>query len=235
MCKENISNPIEFNEARAEVLLNRFPEHADFIKKISKIMTENLNSHYQFGTLLTLMYDRVVKGVEGLYSSQGFLRIPLTILGFKNGLPHRWRDNTLQDLHDAVLSSNMSEGLMSKIRELFVSDYNLRLVMSCSCGVILGNNTDVVMAEARGFVRKLDLIRSEADCLGIPVERVSLDNLNNDKNMDLSDVEYSILKELHDICEEMEKIGSTLSIDKYAPKLRLFIPQKVENKIRVGV
>ncbi len=235
MCKENISNPIEFNNSRAEVLLNRFPEHSDFIKKLSNIMTENLNSHYQFGTLLTLMYDRVVKGVEGLYSSQGFLRIPLTILGFKNEVPHRWRDDTLQDLHDAVLSSNMSEGLMSKIRELFVSDYNLRLVMSCSCGVILGNNTDVVMAEARGYVRKLDLVRSEADCLGIQVERVSFEDLNSNENMDLSDVEYSILKDLHDICEEMEKIESTLSIDTYTPKLKLFIPQKVKSRIKVGV
>ena len=153
-------------------------KHAPSVTKVTgdifSTLTKNLNPHLPAFTALVAMVESLYKEDFGVLGEHRLIRLPLSVIGSDKV---RYRTQTIEWLHESILSMRMSEVTTNSLRRA-LNRHGLCIMFLCSCGVVIGRCKDVRAFYGSPTHLKMDRLRSAIDASGNPVAEIeSLDEI----------------------------------------------------------
>jgi len=136
---------------------------------IFRALTKNLNPHLPAFTGLVAMVESVLRKDYGVLGKYKLVRLPLSIIGMDKV---RYRTETVNWLHESILSMNMSDITTQSLRKE-LNRHGICIMFLCTCGVVMGRCEDVKAFYGSNDHKRMDKVRSAIDASMNPVEVIN--------------------------------------------------------------
>jgi hypothetical protein len=150
------------------LLQEAMTKQSDLARDLFQALTATLNPHLPILPALLAMAEAVERQDFGVLAEHRLVRLPLSIIGNDKV---RYRTQTVEHLHETVLSARMSEITMEAVRKA-LRPHGLCILFLCSCGVVLGKCPDVLAYYGSDAHVRMDRLRSAIDASGNPVRKI---------------------------------------------------------------
>jgi hypothetical protein len=202
------------------------PASARFAGIVFEAISKDLTPHLPVLVMLTTMHEALMSHNYGVLVAHKLIRTPLSVIPRDK---IRYRTPLIAKLHEAVLSFNMSQLTVSRLKQALEKE-NLCLLFLCSCGVVLGNCDQVREFYGSAEHRDMDRLRSAIDAQGNPVAEVSSWDEIPYPNMDISSGERRMFERMAQLLAIASQAGPgnldwiDASLNNYIKKANMPIP-----------
>ena len=185
------------------------PEVANITHAMHTALSTHLNPHLPALTALVAMVESLKRRDFGVLGEHRLVRLPLSIIGADKV---RYRTPIVEHLHESILSLRMSDLTVETLRRA-LKPYGACVLFLCSCGVVVGQCTDVHAYYGSDEHARMDRLRSAIDADANPVVQVDSFDEIAVQTMDLhaNGAEHRLFARI----EELTRIASVAGYPTY--------------------